>query len=170
MKKLKLNIIAVCTILVLLFLDQLTKALAVIHLKGNIPFPILKNIFVLQYLENRGAAFGILEGQKWFFVLITVIFLIALIYVYQIIPIETKFNFLRVILVLFVSGAIGNFIDRVKNNYVVDFFYFMPINFPIFNVADIYVTIGAFLLIISVLFYYKEEDFSKIFPKKEKLK
>lgn len=167
MKKIKLNIWAICSILILLILDQMAKALAVSHLKGTMAFPILKNIFVLQYLENRGAAFGILEGQKWFFVLITVVFLIALVYIYQKIPAEQKFIFLRLILILFVSGAIGNFIDRVRNNYVVDFFYFIPINFPIFNVADIYVTVGAFLLIISVLFYYKEDDFNKIFPKKE---
>ena len=65
---------------------------------------------------------------------------------------------------MFFSGAIGNFIDRVRQGYVVDFFYFSLINFPIFNVADIYVTAAAFLLIFLCLFYYKEEDFEQIFP------
>ena len=59
--------------------------------------------------------------------------------------------------------ALGNFIDRVFRNYVVDFFYFKLIDFPVFNVADIYVTVAAFAMIILGLFYYKEEDYNKIF-------
>jgi len=58
---------------------------------------------------------------------------------------------------------LGNFIDRVFRNYVVDFFYFKLIDFPVFNVADIYVTVAAFAMIILGLFYYKEEDYNKIF-------
>ena len=70
------------------------------------------------------------------------------------------------ICILFVSGAVGNFIDRITKNYVVDFFYFKLINFPIFNVADIYVTVAAFAMIILGLFYYKEEDYNKIYAKR----
>ncbi|MDY2590860.1 MAG: signal peptidase II, partial [Agathobacter sp.] len=66
------------------------------------------------------------------------------------------------------AGAIGNLIDRIVNNYVVDFFYFKLIDFPIFNVADIYVTIAAFLFIVLGFFYYKEEDFEIIFSKSKK--
>ena len=62
-------------------------------------------------------------------------------------------------LLFFMAGAIGNFIDRITNQYVVDFFYFKLINFPIFNVADIYVTIAAVFMLFLGLFYYKEEDF-----------
>ena len=72
-----------------------------------------------------------------------------------------------IICILFFSGAIGNFIDRVIRNYVVDFFYFRLINFPIFNVADIYVTVAAFAMILLGIFYYKEEDYNKIFPGKK---
>ena len=64
---------------------------------------------------------------------------------------------------LMAIGALGNFIDRVFRNYVVDFFYFKLIDFPVFNVADIYVTVAAFAMIILGLFYYKEEDYNKIF-------
>ena len=67
--------------------------------------------------------------------------------------------------ILIIAGAIGNLIDRVINNYVIDFFYFKLINFPIFNVADIYVTVAAFLFIVLSFFYYKEEDFDIIFSK-----
>ena len=75
---------------------------------------------------------------------------------------------LKVILLLFVAGAIGNLIDRICQNYVVDFFYFKLIDFPIFNVADIYVTVAAIMFIVLCLFYYKEEDFEFLFPDKGK--
>ena len=68
------------------------------------------------------------------------------------------------ILLFFIAGAIGNFIDRVVHKYVIDFFYFKLINFPIFNVADIYVTVAAFFMIVLGLFYYKDEDFEVFFP------
>ena len=66
------------------------------------------------------------------------------------------------------TGAIGNLIDRICQNYVVDFFYFKLIDFPIFNVADIYVTVAAIMFIVLCLFYYKEEDFELLFPDKGK--
>ena len=72
------------------------------------------------------------------------------------------------ILIFFAAGAIGNFIDRVSLNYVVDFLYFKLINFPIFNVADIYVTCSAFVIIVLGIFYYKDEDIDRIFPPKAK--
>ena len=81
-------------------------------------------------------------------------------------PATRHFFWLNAVAVLFFAGAIGNFIDRVRQGYVVDFFYFSLINFPVFNVADIYVTLSAIALIIVVLFYYKEEDFSLIFTGK----
>ena len=78
------------------------------------------------------------------------------------IPQERKFLPLDILCVLLLSGAIGNFIDRVSQSYVVDFIYFSLIDFPIFNVADCYVSISAVLLFILVLFYYKEEDLKGI--------
>ena len=71
-------------------------------------------------------------------------------------------------LLLFFAGAIGILIDRMCQNYVVNFFYFKLINFPIFNVADIYVTVAAIMFIVLCLFYYKEEDFEFLFPDKGK--
>lgn len=72
---------------------------------------------------------------------------------------------MRFIIVLLVSGAIGNFIDRCLNNYVIDFFYFKLIDFPVFNVADIYVTVAAIFLILLFCFYYKEEDIDMLLSK-----
>ena len=109
-----------------------------------------------------------MQGKKTFFVIFTVIVLLLLAALYFKIPAQKRFRPVLWILVLFYAGAIGNFIDRVRLNYVVDFFYFKLINFPIFNVADIYVTVAAFFVIVLGLFYYKEEDYEAIFPAKKK--
>ena len=157
----------------LIALDQFTKSLAVTYLKNQPNIILLKGIFELEYLENRGAAFGIMQGQKTFFVIFTIIAMLAIIWFYlKRIPDNKKYRYLDIICILLFAGGIGNFIDRVRFNYVVDFFYFSLINFPIFNVADIYVTVGAFIMIVLGMFYYKEEDYDIIFPpsKKEKEK
>ncbi|MDD6305593.1 MAG: signal peptidase II [Clostridiales bacterium] len=147
--------------------DQLTKYWAVSGLKDKDAFVLWNGVFELRYLENRGAAFGILQGQKWPLVIFTIVILAILIYVFlNKIPMGKKFFFLDLISILFFAGAIGNFIDRIAQDYVIDFFYFCLIDFPIFNVADIYVTVAAFLLIVLGFFYYKDEDWEKIFPAK----
>lgn len=160
---------AVVLTAVLVGLDQITKMLAVIKLKGQNPFVIIENVFELRYLENRGAAFGMLQGQSTYFIVFTVATLLILGFIYlKKIPSTPRFRFLNGICILFFAAAIGNFIDRVANGYVVDFFYFRLIDFPIFNVADIYATVSVALLIVLSLFYYKDEDFEQIFPPKKK--
>lgn len=161
-KKIGYNIIGIISVLLLILLDQWTKKLAIKHLMENEPYDIIKNVFQLRYLENRGAAFGILQDQRVFFVIMGIIILIVIAYLYNKMPFGKKYHLLRILAVLMAAGAIGNMIDRVVNNYVVDFLYFELINFPIFNVADCYVTIAAVLLIISIMFIYKEEDFKFI--------
>lgn len=146
--------------ILLTYFDQFTKNAAVLHLKGKPSVPIIKEILVLQYLENKGAAFGMLQNQKIFFIFIEVLILLVIGFVLIRIPSEKKYNLMHVILVLVASGAIGNMIDRVSQDYVVDFIYFVLIDFPIFNVADIYVTCATAIFIVVVLFYYKEEDFA----------
>lgn len=154
---------------VLIVIDQMTKLMAIHELMNQQPFVILDGIFELHYLENRGAAFGILQGKKVFFIIFTILVLAFIAYIYlKRIPDEKKFRLLDGICILFFAGALGNFIDRVFRNYVVDFFYFKLIDFPIFNVADIYVTVAAFAMIILGLFYYKEDDYNNIFPAKKK--
>jgi signal peptidase II len=153
------NTLGVVAVIILIALDQWTKMLAVNNLMNKDPFVIIENVFQLRYLENRGAAFGILQGQKVFFVVTGIIILVAIAYLYNKMPSTKKYHLLRVLAILMAAGAIGNMIDRVVNNYVVDFFYFELINFPIFNVADCYVSVAAALLIISIMFIYKEEDF-----------
>ena len=155
----------------LILLDQVTKQLAVSMLKGQDSFVIIRNVFELHYLENHGAAFGVLQGKKVFFITVTVLMIVLLIYVYGRLPMERRFYPLHGICIALFAGAIGNFIDRILYNYVIDFFYFSLINFPIFNVADIYVTCAMALFIILFLFYYKEADLDRltalIFPWKK---
>ena len=155
-------VVGVILFFVLLYLDRFSKHLAVIKLKDQPAYELIPNVFILQYLENHGAAFGILQGQRGFFLLITVIILLIIIVLYIRIPYTKRFLPLRFLAVLIVTGAIGNFIDRFQQGYVVDFFYFCLINFPIFNVADIYVTGAAIALVVFLIFIYKEEDLSAL--------
>ena len=155
--------LAILFVLLCVLFDQFTKSLAVGHLKGHDSFILIKNVFQFEYLENRGAAFGMLQNKQIFFFAIVIIISAVIIWFYLHVPMTKKMLPLRLCAIFIFSGGIGNFIDRLKLGYVVDFFYFKLINFPIFNVADIYVTIGTFILAILLLFYYKEEDLDGIF-------
>lgn len=167
---------ALLAVLILVGIDQITKLLASSMLKARESFALIPDVFELHYLENQSAAFGIdpvsilhrifqfpyfqehpdafLKCKMIFFIILTLVVVAFLIWFYLRLPEDRHYFALRAALVLFLSGAIGNFIDRVWHNYVIDFFYFIPINFPIFNVADIYVTVAAFLLIFLGIFYY----------------
>ncbi len=142
----------------LVFLDQITKIAAVRYLADG-PFSVISGVFELRYLENHGAAFGILQNQQWFFYVITVVFLVVIGIVYAKIPMTAYYRTLRILCMVLAGGAVGNLIDRVMLHYVRDFLYFSLIDFPIFNVADIYVTCGAIALFLLILFVYKDEDF-----------
>lgn len=145
-------------LIALVLADQFTKYIAVVHLKDQPAIPIIPDVLELNYLENRGAAFGMLQNQKIFFVFIAVIILALIVYVLFKMPEKRKYTILHVLLVLIASGAIGNMIDRLRLDYVVDFISFVLIHFPIFNVADIYVTVATTVLVVLLLFVYKEED------------
>ena len=164
----KRAMIALISFVILIIIDQWTKALAVEHLMNQKPLVLIPGVFQLHYLENRGAAFGMLQGQRFFFVVIAILVLAAITYIYFKLPWQKHFHYLRAVGIFVAAGAVGNLIDRVSLGYVVDFFYFELINFPIFNVADIYVTCATFVLAFLILFYYKEEELDCLFPKKEK--
>ncbi len=145
-------------LIALVLADQFTKYIAVVHLKDQPAIPIIPDVLELNYLENRGAAFGMLQNQKIFFVFVAVIILAMIVYVLFKMPEKRKYTVLHVLLVLIAAGAIGNMIDRLRMDYVVDFISFVLIHFPIFNVADIYVTVATTVLVLLLLFYYKESD------------
>lgn len=158
----KKSIIRLCIdfilLIILIVLDQITKNIAVFYLKDKPAIPIINNILQFNYLENRGAAFGMLQDQKWFFLFVGIIILGVIAYILTKTPTDKKYIKLHMLLTFIAAGAIGNMIDRLSLNYVVDFIYFKLIDFPIFNVADIYVTCATFLLIVVLLFVYKEKD------------
>ena len=159
-KKIKLLVFDLLFLSFLVFADQFTKYIAVLKLKNQPAFSIIDGVLEFNYLENRGAAFGMLQNQKIFFVFVALIFLGVIAYVLIKVPYEKKYRILHVLLILIAGGAIGNLIDRLRLDYVVDFIYIVLINFPIFNVADICVTLSTVLLVIQVLFVYKDNDFS----------
>lgn len=142
----------------LIFIDQLTKKLAYKYLYNKEPVVLIDNVLELVYVENRGAAFGILQNMHILFYVLTVVVLIVLLINLYKLDLTSKYIPYFAFLVLIFSGAIGNFIDRVKNKYVVDFIYFKPIDFPVFNFADICITVGCIVLIFSFIFIYKGED------------
>ena len=136
--------------LLLLWLDQYTKLAVTLSLKGKPPYVIMDGVFELLYSENRGAAFGILQGRQGFFFVIAIAVLLAAGFMMYRMPgwKNPRYHALKLCLIFITAGAIGNMVDRISLGYVVDFLYFSLINFPIFNVADIYVTTATALLLV----------------------
>ena len=119
-QKLKKYISAAVGVLALLLLDQYTKILALRFLKDQPAVVILKGVFELQYLENRGAAFGMMQNQRFFFLIITVVVLGIMVYLYSLTPVTRRYLPLRLCMVFLAAGAAGNFIDRFLPRYTVD--------------------------------------------------
>lgn len=150
--------------LALLALDQGTKYLAETFLAPNGGFSLIPGVFQLYYLQNRGAAFGVLSGRQWFFVLIALVMMAFAVYVYVCLPAASHYHLLRFVCLLIAAGALGNMLDRIFRHYVVDFLYFSLIDFPVFNVADCYVCVGAALAVIALFTVNKDDDFSFLNP------
>ena len=163
----KEKLAAILGLVLLLIFDQWTKLLAISHLKGQADIELLPGIFSLHYLENHGAAFGILRDQQWVFLILAAGFLVAAVILYLRMRFTARMIPLRIITVFIAAGAVGNMIDRLFRHYVVDFLYFSLIDFPVFNVADIYITCCAVLLVLFVVFYYKDEELESIFQRKD---
>lgn len=140
----------------LIVIDQLSKLYFLNNQLLYNGYVIIDKFFYLTYLENRGAAFGIFQDGRWFFIITTIIASGVIVWYF----IKNNNFLLRVSLMLIVSGGIGNLIDRVFRGFVVDFLDFYPFgyDFPIFNFADICVTVGVFLFVIYIIFVYKELD------------
>ena len=156
---------AIVLFAVLVGLDLMTKLWAQNTLPEK-PISLIQGVFELRYLENRGAAFGLLQNQRTFFIILTIIFLAAMVYVYMRIPSDKKYLPLRLLVIIVSAGAFGNFYDRLTLTYVRDFLYFSLIDVPIFNVADIYVTCSAVAFFIMIVFVYKEDDLAFMEKKK----
>ena len=161
----KLRIITdLALIAVLVIIDQLTKSWAVKTLKDKDPKILIKGVLQLYYLPsgNTGAAFGILSGHRMLFLFIAAAVVGVILFLLIRMPMDEKFLVLRILLVFIAAGGIGNMIDRFMLTYVIDFIYFYLINFPIFNVADCYVTVATVLLALLILFKYDEKDLKQL--------
>lgn len=124
--------------------DQLTKWLTVTCLAEGESFPLWRDVLHFTYVKNEGAAFGMLKDQRWLFMVFSSVAIVALmIYLFRFCP---KKNMIRIPLAMIIGGGIGNMIDRIFLGYVVDFIDVTLIHFAVFNVADSFVTVGAFLL------------------------
>ncbi len=143
---------------VLLVFDQFTKLLAIQHLKDKPAYVLMDGVLELDYLENRGSAFGMLQNQKVFILSVGFVFLLLLLFLLLKLPEQKKYCILHICVAAIIAGGIGNMIDRFRFDYVVDFISFVLIDYPIFNVADIYVVVATIGLFILFLFVYKEED------------
>ena len=144
-------------VIILVIMDQATKLAAVNYLRPVGSIPLIPGVFHLTYATNTGAAFGLFQGGRWFFVALTLVVVGSIIYYYVKLPHTREYDWVRLTLILICGGALGNFIDRLLNGYVVDFLHVAFIRFPIFNFADIFLVIGTLLLSIILLFVIKDE-------------
>ena len=167
-KKTLLYLKMIAFVVILVILDQISKFVATANLMGKSKYIVIKDLLSFNYLEggNKGAAWGIFSGKILMFVIISI-------FIRNITGImcnEGKSTTLMVLQYTFgmlMAGAVGNLIDRVVNGSVVDFICFEFIDFPIFNVADCYVTVSCVLIVVMCLLKLKEEDFNKIFTIKK---
>ena len=168
--KLKIYIFDVLFLVCLFAVDRIIKHYIVEKLKDHPDFSVLPGFIELHYLENTGAAFGILKNQRAFFLMVTIIMLIAIIFLIWSFPAKKKYIAAHLFLIFISAGAVGNMTDRILNGFVVDYIYLSFINFPVFNVADIYVTIGTVGIAILLIFFYKEDDLNFLRFKEKKIR
>lgn len=141
-------------IVLLVMMDQLSKFFVVTFLKGQNPFILIEGFLSFYYIENRGAAFGILQNSQLLFSIITIIVLLGLI-IYLIKNYKTSSTAIKISFTLIIAGAIGNFIDRLRLKYVIDFISFRMFghDFAVFNLADSFIVIGTIIIMILVILH-----------------
>ena len=141
--------------LIIFILDEATKQVIAVTMKPSQTIPLLKNILHLTYVQNRGAAFGLFYGKHWILIpagiaLITVLFYYYFRY--------RESNWIRMPLGLIIGGSLGNIFDRIFRHYVVDFIDFRF--WPVFNLADIMINIGVFLIVLRLMLSKEKENAS----------
>lgn len=140
-------------IFIIVVADQISKYITIQYLKPLKTVPLLEGVLSLSYVENRGAAFGILQNQRWFLIILPIL-IVTVIVIYLVM--HRKESLLtRICLAVILGGAIGNLIDRIFLGYVVDMFQVTFIEFPVFNVADMAVVCGTIILAVQLLFLDK---------------
>ncbi|HDB1887199.1 TPA: signal peptidase II, partial [Staphylococcus aureus] len=139
---------------IVLIIDQLWKSAIVKWMEIGQTIPLWEGVFHITSLRNKGAAFGILQGQRWFFIIVTLIVVLGIIYYLQT---EGRNNRqISFALSLLLGGALGNFFDRLIRGEVIDSLDFRLIDYPIFNLADVFIVSGVALMILEVLLQSKK--------------
>ena len=154
----KMLIICFILMAVAIILDQYTKYLAIVNLRDNDSYVLIDGALELYYIVNTGSSWGMLAGQKALILFISAVIVALCLFMIIKSPDDIKYIPFNITLSMIIAGGIGNGIDRIRFSYVIDFIYFKLINFPVFNVADIFVTCGAFIFILLILFKYKDQD------------
>ncbi len=141
-------------VILIVALDQATKFIIVKNIDMGEAIEIIRDFFYITYIRNKGAAWSMFQNGRYFFIVLTILASIVIIYLL----LKSKNGIFSLSLSFILGGAVGNLIDRIAEGAVVDFlqFYFWSYMFPVFNVADIFITIGTILLAYYLIFIYKE--------------
>ena len=150
-KKLTKYLLLSILTIILVGIDQISKYLIVNRLNIEKNYPVIPQLISFEYLENRGVAFGIMDGKMTLITIVVILVTIGIIYIIK--------------LLFMIAGAIGNLIDRIRLGYVVDFIKFDFIDFPTFNIADCYVVVATILVFIILMFFTNENEFESLFHK-----
>lgn len=143
-------------------LDQLTKYIVVSNFKLHESKTVIDGVFSFTYIQNRGMAWGMFQGRIPVFMIFTSIVLILCFRVmYNVVDIK-RYRWAKYVLIILISGALGNLIDRISLGYVIDFLHFELIDFPVFNVADVYVVVSMIAAILLLMFVYSNEELDDI--------
>lgn len=162
-RRIMLMFFSAVIVVFLIILDQATKIKIVDSYEVGEGVALIEGVLEFVYVKNTGAAFSFLRGAQMLFIIITPIICGLIVFFYTRIPFSKRFIPMRIFFICIIAGAIGNWIDRLTLGFVRDFIYFSVINFPVFNVADIYVTVSVILFLIFAFFFYKNEELSSIF-------
>jgi signal peptidase II len=184
MKKLSHVLVPLLFLAGMVGLDQWTKYLTIQHLSDGHEVKFIGDAVVFSYMQNRGMAWGFFQNAQFVLCLLTVLAIAVIIFLYVRTPFEKEYRPIRIAEVMLVGGALGNLIDRIFrfdpaeggtyfHGYVVDMIYVKAINFPVFNVADIFVSLAFLSFLFLLVFVYNEDEFNKCFgnfKKKEAVK
>ena len=160
-------------IIILLFciaLDRISKYFVIRRLKDHPAISVIDGILEFRYTENRGAAFSMLEDQTSFFLLICLVVLVTGCYYIIKSPGRSKYILSHLLIAMILGGAVSNITDRLIYSAVIDFIYLNSLHFPIFNVADAFLTLGTAGLVLSFIFFYKEDDLNFLRFKEKKIR
>lgn len=160
-------LLAILSFVLLVIIDQLSKYIITTSMALHEAIAVLDNVLEIHYIHNRGAAWGLLENQQILFCCCAIFACFLGIIFYAKCLQANRLKALRVCIIVILAGAVGNLIDRIRFQYVIDFIYFKLIDFPVFNIADCYVTVGFAITIILILFVYKDEDLEVLTFKKK---